>query len=92
MRLSVHVFFIGGIDVVFTHLTICEVKIEQFAIMSCSEKLKITLLCLCTRQCFVFGEKNFSKRKVKLLKRLSKCGELSLYLLKQLDAKYQRNN
>lgn len=61
VRLSVHVYFIGGIDVVFTHLTICEVKIKQFAIMSYCEKLKITLLCLCTRQCFVFGEKNFSK-------------------------------
>jgi len=62
VRLSGHVCFAGGIDVVFTHLTICEVKIKQFAIMSCSGKLKITLLCLCVRQCFVFGEKNFSNR------------------------------
>lgn len=32
------------------------------------------------------------KRKVRLLKRLSKCEELSLHLLKQLNPKYQRNN
>lgn len=30
--------------------------------MSCGEKLKIALLCLCTRQCFFFCEKNFSKK------------------------------
>lgn len=62
VRLSVHVYFIGGIDVAFAHLTICEVKIKQFAVMSCGEKLKIALLCLCTRQCFFFCEKNFSKK------------------------------
>lgn len=30
--------------------------------MSCSEKPKITLPRLCTRQCFVFDEKKFSKK------------------------------
>lgn len=48
----------GGIDVVFTHRAMREVPIRQFAVMSCSENLKITL-CVCVPD---NSEKSFSKK------------------------------